>query len=109
MMQNLYVDSTPLPPPVRRAAEPAAPELAGIGSRVIARVIDWALVGCAMVPSAALTLALGGGRAVAGRPEIQLLVLLPALMLTTVLALYQWYSTATDGTTIGKRLMGIHV
>jgi uncharacterized RDD family membrane protein YckC len=109
MMQNLYVESTPLPPPVRRAPEPQVPELAHIGSRVVARVIDWSLVGCAVIPSAALMLALGGGRAMAGRPQIQALVLLPAFMLLFVLALYQWYSTATDGTTIGKRLMGIHI
>lgn len=84
-------------------------QLAGIGPRVVARLIDAALALSTLLPSAALVLALGGGRVMTGRPVLQILTLLPALFLLVVLSSYQWSSTATDGTTIGKRLMGIRI
>ena len=100
-MPNMY--ESPL------LGEPRIPTLAGAWERLVAQVIDRVLVLCTILPSAVLILALGGGRVLRDRVELQLVVLVPAVALLSVLSLYQWFSTASDGTTIGKRVMGIRI
>jgi uncharacterized RDD family membrane protein YckC len=97
------VEFNPYAPPTRGAEQGAAPlhppgELAGLGHRVAAKLLDILLVAIAAAPGIVLVEAFGI------RDAAILIFALPSLLM-----IVQWWLIAARGQTLGKRWLGIRI
>lgn len=104
--------NNPFEAPEDRGGErfvPVDAVLADPGTRLGAVLVDNIALFASMIPGFALAMLLISSLGITDDEESTLLVMFLALPCGLGLTGYQWYLTSTEGTTVGKRLLGIRI